>query len=70
VPISKRSSDVDGCAKELQLGPLERAALDLVRAVQATLLSKDAILIDFPLETIARVLSLIDPTSKPRYSAG
>lgn len=58
---------MDRGAKELQLGPLERAALDLVQAVQATLLSKDAILIDFPLETIGRVLSLIDPTSKPRH---
>lgn len=57
---------------ELKLSPLERAALDLVRTVQTTLLQRDAILIDFPLEKISRVLDLIDPTLKPRrdYQTG
>jgi hypothetical protein len=40
---------------------LKSAALDLVLAVQATLLTEDAILLSFPLEKIERLLPMLAP---------
>ncbi|PZU10283.1 hypothetical protein [Sphingomonas sp.] len=44
-----------------EIAQLREAALDLVTEVQTTLLSKDAILVGFPLQKIGRLLALLDP---------
>lgn len=49
------------CVDRRYVEQLRSAALDLVRQVQSTLLTKDAILVDFPLATMGRLLELLDP---------
>lgn len=43
------------------LAAIRDAALDYIAAVQSSVLSHDAVLIDFPLEVEERLLSLLAP---------